>query len=448
MVIGMRHKEAAKSVILTLLVLMSIVLTYLMWNFSPDLSNLESQDNKKANEKTIGKPNSEKMDNAISPYQIVYNHGDKTDGALETRKLNRDIADILKNQRVTDSSEIYHDHNLFIPELSDNFVALDFTYDMPLTTYLGQVMNMDVKIPNKFKFSRLIIDTDQEKTAVLYAISNDRHHVVRLNTSVPSSKVKKVVKSIQPELTPYSEIITGKDTIDSASHIYAPEKPKHLKTYRTIFNHISVETMNSILFNDSVVVRSSKNGNTTYNNNTGVATYNTKREFYRYTNLSEDESKSRDMIETIPSTFDFINSHGGFTDDFRLFETDPKSGELTYQMFLNGVPVFNKDELSTIQVAWGEKGVFNYARSLLKTNITIDSGEEKKNLPGAEDVRSELANNPNLDFKKVTNMTVGYKMQEKNDNDIEVQRTSEYVPEWYIQYNGKWYVYENGGLQS
>ncbi|WP_161388428.1 two-component system activity regulator YycH, partial [Staphylococcus epidermidis] len=31
----MRHKEAAKSVILTLLVLMSIVLTYLMWNFSP-----------------------------------------------------------------------------------------------------------------------------------------------------------------------------------------------------------------------------------------------------------------------------------------------------------------------------------------------------------------------------------------------------------------------------
>ncbi|MGZ9537999.1 two-component system activity regulator YycH, partial [Staphylococcus epidermidis] len=158
------------------------------------------------------------------------------------------------------------------------------------------------------------------------------------------------------------------------------------------------------------------------NNNTGVANYNTKREFYRYTNLSEDESKSRDMIKSIPSTFDFINSHGGFTDDFRLFEADPKTGELTYQMFLNGVPVFNKDELSTIQVAWGEKGIFSYARSLLKTNITIDSGEEKKNLPGAEAVRSELANNPNLDFKKVTNMTIGYKMQEKDDNDIEVQR--------------------------
>ncbi len=31
--------------------------------------------------------------------------------------------------------------------------------------------------------------------------------------------------------------------------------------------------MNAILFNDSVVVRSSKSGNATYNNNTGVANY-------------------------------------------------------------------------------------------------------------------------------------------------------------------------------
>ena len=76
MVIGMRHKEAAKSVILTLLVLMSIVLTYLMWNFSPDLANLESQDNKKTNQNTIGKANSEPMASVISPYQVVYSNDD------------------------------------------------------------------------------------------------------------------------------------------------------------------------------------------------------------------------------------------------------------------------------------------------------------------------------------------------------------------------------------
>ncbi|PWS15197.1 hypothetical protein DKP79_29235, partial [Klebsiella pneumoniae] len=79
--------------------------------------------------------------------------------------------------------------------------------------------------------------------------------------------------------------------------------------------------------------------------------------------------------------------HGGFTDDFRLFSTDNKKGDLTYQMFLNGRPTFNDDDLNNIKIAWGDKGVFSYARALLKTNVTIDSGESEKRLPGAETVR-------------------------------------------------------------
>lgn len=448
MVIGMRHKEAAKSLILTLLVLMSIVLTYLMWNFSPDLANLESQDNKKTNQNTIGKANSEPMASVISPYQVVYSNDDKFTGALETRTINRNIVKVLKNQEVEDAHEVYHAHNLFIPELSDNFLVLDFAYDMPLSMYLGQVLNMDAKVSNKYEFNRLLIDAEQKDTAVIYAISSDHHRVMRMTTSIPSNKVNDLVGKIKPNLIPFADIITNRNTIDAATHIFAPEKPQHLKTYRTIFNHISVETMNSILFNDSVVVRSTKSGNTTYNNNTGVATYDSKNELYRYMNLSEDESKSKNMLETIPSTFDFINAHGGFTDDFRLFDTDDESGELTYQMFLNGVPVFNENNLSTIQVAWGEKGIFSYGRSLLKSNITIDSGEEKEKLPGAETVRSNLANNPSIDFKKITNITIGYTMKDREEDDMEVQRNSEYVPQWYVQYDGEWYAYENGGLKS
>lgn len=443
----MRHKEAAKSVILTVLVLMSIILTYMMWNFSPDLADLESQDNKKDTQNTIGKANSESIENAIAPFQVVYANDENLKGALETRALNREVTKVLKNQEVKSYNEIYYDHNLFIPELSSKFVVLDFSYDMPLSTYIGQVLNMDSKLTGKFRFNRLILDADQKSNVVFYAIGSDRHHVMKLDTTIPSKNIKHLVKAISPKLAPYSGIITNKDTIDSATHIFAPEQPKGLKTYRTIFNHISVETMNSILFNDSVVVRSSKSGTTTYNNNTGVANYNTKNELYRYTNLSEDESKSKNMTETIPSTFDYINSHGGFTDDFRLFETNPKSGELTYQMFLNGLPVFNKDDLSTIQVAWGEKGIFSYARALLKTNITIDSDETNSDLPSAEKVRSSLANNPNIDFKKVTNMTIGYTMKDKDEHDIEVQRNSEYIPQWYVQYDGKWYAYSNGGLK-
>ncbi|MEJ7480438.1 two-component system activity regulator YycH, partial [Staphylococcus pasteuri] len=44
----MNNKEHTKSIILVLLVLMSIVLTYMVWNFSPDLSNIDNTDNSKS----------------------------------------------------------------------------------------------------------------------------------------------------------------------------------------------------------------------------------------------------------------------------------------------------------------------------------------------------------------------------------------------------------------
>ena len=49
---------------------------------------------------------------------------------------------------------IHRDYNLNIPMLNDHFTVLDFTYDMPLTTYLGQVLNSSAKVP---KISNLIV---------------------------------------------------------------------------------------------------------------------------------------------------------------------------------------------------------------------------------------------------------------------------------------------------
>ena len=450
MVIGMRSKELFKTIILTLLVLMSAVLTYMTWNFSPDLANVNSHDSKDKHTNTIGKPLKGGMSQAITPYQIIHSNGDKTEGMDATKSNVKALTKPLKDQRVTHSERMHSQHNLIIPDLSNDFVVLDFTYQMPLATYLGQVLNINAKVPNHFNFNRLLIDKDHNGKLKLYAISKDRHEVVRMTTTAKSSKMAQVLEESDKAMRPYSDIITNKDTIDKATHIFAPEKPKKLKTYRTIYNRISVDAMNSILFNDSVVVRSANNGTTTYNNNTGVANYNDQSEKYRYTNLSEDEDKTKNMKETIPSTFNYINGHGGFTDDFRLFSTDNDTGELTYQLFLNGRPTFNTDNLNQIKVAWGKKGIFGYARALLKTNVTIDSGgDSETSLPGAEEVRASLANNPQLDFEKVTNIALGYTMNDKPDNkDIEIQRNSEFKPQWYVEYNGKWHPYsKNGGLE-
>ena len=89
----------------------------------------------------------------------------------------------MKNKEVKSVEHVRRDHNLMIPGLSSDFTLFDFTYDLPLSTYLGQVLNMNAKVPNHFNFNRLVIDHDADDNIVLYAISKDRHDYVKLTTT-------------------------------------------------------------------------------------------------------------------------------------------------------------------------------------------------------------------------------------------------------------------------
>lgn len=443
----MKSKEHIKSIILFLLVMMSVVLTFMVWNFSPDLNNIDSTDSKKSNTKTIGKPMSTNIENVISPYQIVEVKGDKVKGLAPSRAQLSQITGTLKNHEVSKVEHIHRDYNLNIPMLNDHFTVLDFTYDMPLTTYLGQVLNSSAKVPKNFKFNRIIVSQNPKENLELYAISEDRHEVMKVTLTTKANHFIKVMDHLNKEMQKYSEVITNKDTIDKSTHIFAPNRPKDMRSYRMVYDTIPVETMNAILFDDSVIIRSGKSGSTTYNNNTGVANYNDESKKYHYKNLSENESSSSDMDSTIPSTFEYINGHGGFfNDDFRLFNTDNSSGELTYQLFLNGHPTFNNQQLNDIEVTWGDKGIYDYKRALLRSSVPLEG--KTKSLDSVESVRSSLANNHTIDFEKVTNMVIGYKEDDQPDkDDIEVQRNSEFVPTWYVQYDGDWYAYEDGRLE-
>ena len=105
---------------------------------------------------------------------------------------------------------------------------------------------------------------------------------MKLKTSAQGKNIDSALDSIKSDMQPYTEIITNKDTIDKATHVFAPSKPKDLKSYRMVFSTMNVERMNSILFEDSTIVRSSQSGATTYNNNTGVANYDDNSEMYHY----------------------------------------------------------------------------------------------------------------------------------------------------------------------
>lgn len=83
-------------------------------------------------------------------------------------------------------------------------------------------------------------------------------------------------------MQPYTEIITNKDTIDKATHVFAPSKPKDLKSYRMVFNNERRTNEFHSLRRFNYRTKLPQSGATTYNNNTGVANYDDNSEMYHY----------------------------------------------------------------------------------------------------------------------------------------------------------------------
>ena len=442
----MRTRELIKSIVLMLLVVSSIVLTVMIWNFSPDVPDTYSDTNKEST-KAIGLRYDKDANQVMTPLQMVHVHRNKIEGAPATLDVN-ELANLFEKHHISKVEEFQNDNVLSLNTLSDNLVVLDYPTDIPLAMYLNEVMNVPAKVPSNFKFNRIILDLGSRHKVDAYAVNPERQRAIKMSTNVSVDTVEQHLSHISSSLEPYTDILTDQTTANKATYLYAPKEPKNLRTYRTIFSNINVEDLNSILFDNTPIVRTTKSGNTTYNNNTGMVNYDANKETYSYTNLSEDEHSTRDMNIGIPRTFDFINKHGGFTDDFRLFKADSDKGEMVYQMFVNGRPIFDSTIRNQIKVIWGERGIFEYSRGLLKTNVTVDNGEKPKALPEAEEVRSDLASNGRVDFSKVQLMTVGYHMVTNNasSDGLEIQRNSQFVPTWYIKYNNAWYEFRDGEL--
>lgn len=76
---------------------------------------------------------------------------------------------------------------------------LDFTYDLPLNVYLGQVLDISAKIPKNFNFNRILIDKDPYDRLVLYAISKDRHDAIKLTMDAKAESFIKSLDQLEKE---------------------------------------------------------------------------------------------------------------------------------------------------------------------------------------------------------------------------------------------------------
>ncbi|HET7627685.1 MAG TPA: two-component system activity regulator YycH [Bacillales bacterium] len=160
-------------------------------------------------------------------------------------------------------------------------------------------------------------------------------------------------------------------------------------------------------------------------------------------------NSSKDDQSIIQKSFDYINSHNGWTDDYMLFHmnlSQPEEkvsvaeGKVVYRLLIamasgKALPVFSGSMIGfdpvTLSVSFVNGDIDEYRRSQI--NFDKNPLDEKEvELPSGEQVWERLESS-DLDLEKLSAVTVGYYMDYPPD-----AMTIRFSPKWFVRYDGRW----------
>lgn len=418
-----------------------MVLTYKIWNFKPELSNVQTTAVKKT--PAIGPRNNENIKSIFMPFQMVLYERQKIQGTTDANAM-MDMTNFIASSKVNHVKIMKNDSIFLTENIGSQFIAFDFPTALPDTMYLTSILDLSYKYNETTNFKRMLIDYKTKNTVTLYLVADKS--VLKVETSAKSELFERYVAQMNDVLINYVGIITNEFTSDEKTNLYVPEYGNHMKTYIYMADHINIDNINNAILDDQehIIERKRKN-TTTFFSNTGIVSI--ADDVYKYNNLSETDHARSVALNHLVKSFNFISKHGGYTDDYRLFSINNKNESINYQMFLAGLPVFSEGGLTEINVIWGSKEAYEYRRGLISTSVAIPSTETTKLLPTAEELRYDLAANKAYRFEDITQIALGYEMIKNDASDIQIQSTLTFEPGWYVQYQGQWMKFEDGRLK-
>lgn len=434
-------RERAKSLILFILVIASAVLTYMVWSYQPEFSQVDTSIESTPN---IGRGEPVPFENVMRAYQLIWADGSDVQGTIKEDAV-VGVREFLEGTEITDIN-VYNNMNRLDPSVgedgSEEFLIVDYPSEMPAKS-LFQVLGFeyDDALPD-YSFDRIIVDIASDNVT-FFMLNEALDKVAVANTDIDSSYLLSIVEKYEDSFEDYTGIITNQRTSNNKTAIYGPSDPGEVDVENFLSTQHSVDVVNDILFMDDEITTTHNEDVYVYEGDSNIATYSSNTYSYSYTNLDETLSSGRSPHQTIQRSFDFLNSHTALTNEQMLFDYEEESNESLYRLTMRGYPVFSDEMQNTISVKYGKNAVFEYERPQIHIDAHVP-GDQTKELTPLENVRYQIALNEELDLQKVSKITIGYDMGfAESQTELNLL---EFTPEWYVKYDGEWMRFDEGSL--
>lgn len=425
----MKYIEPVKSVVLFLLVILSVVLTFTIWTYTPDYEYIEKTEGK---EIEIGTKKS--IDEVIKPYKAIFKAEDAWTGTTSNGAM-KDLMNAFGEWTVLDLEQINSNVSPnYLNEMmrKNNRLTVFFASEIPFAAFNSIFQLVDKELPET-TFNRMIINWDDygNKELDVFFVSSNNTSLFRSHVRIPDVNL-----FMEEIIEPSKKYNTFKEIErEGYTSLYVVDDKMELLKYTYLFEDLASEKFKNVLFTNPNSVQLDEESETTekYSDGMSIMTVDPAFRSLNYVYPAAESSVSAVPSKIAKDSFDFVNEHGGFTGDYRYISMDLSKKQMDYQLYIQGFPVYSHQTTTRITTVWGDNSIFRYKRPNFSLYNDITLEKEIKELPSGTEIIEKINDLENIVLSDVDDIVVGYYLTQ----DVN-QRLCKLEPSWFVIQKGNW----------
>ncbi|EKN71509.1 YycH family protein [Neobacillus bataviensis LMG 21833] len=433
--------ENIKSGILTILVLVSILLTWNLWTYQPNYDTMEK--NKYVAEVTVSEK--QEVQKIVKPDRVLFHIKGQHYGTNNTAELEKMIKDMgrwsifdVKNysDKVENIEDLIH---------GNGNAEIIFPGEVPIELYRSVLPIEGKRVPS-FNFNRIIINVEdaEKENGIVYFASTENQQVYIGHIS--STNLNEFNHDFYKNANRYPQYFAYKAT--DKRTLFLPETETEMTTYKYLPVTLNSDEFKDALFNDpSFVQKSPLAHGEEYTNDSSKMNINFDTNILSYVNPTAADNYLDSSYGLVKRSIDFVNEHGGWTDAFRFVSKSEYQQSVTFRLYsMEGYPVFNDRGLSEINEVWGKDEINRYVRPNISLDLPLVTETKRVTRPSGHAVVEFLQKKKNFKPELLDKLILGYRME----RDSEEKKLILLEPAWFYLYDGNWeqITMENqGGLK-
>lgn len=421
--------EKAKSIILTVLVVISIFLTWTLWTYQPNYDTMENSNyvaqvtlSEKQEVKKIVRPD-------LALYHMKGEHHG-TSNPFELEKLIKELSRWVFYDVRNDTDHIGNVNEL---THANGNVEIIFPTDVPIDLYRNVLHFEEKKLPS-FNFDKIIINAEnpEKENGIVYFVSTNNQQVYA--SRIAGTFLTDFNRDFYKGAVQYPHYFAYNTTKQT---IFLPESPTEMLEYKYLPVTLNSDEFKEALFNDpSFVQKSFAPQGEEYTNGSSKMTINHDRNMLLYVNPTVDSDFVESTTDLVKRSIDFVNEHGGWTDSYRYVEKDEPEHKVTFRLYSDdGYPVFNDIGMSEINETWGKSEINKYVRPNISLELPIKTEMKKVDLSSGHEALNFLLNKKGIKPEFLEKVVPGYKME----RDSKISKLILLEPTWFYQYDKAWH---------